>query len=138
MDETMKKTFSEIIEIFKYIDKSILDKIPEDIINKITLNRNEDYIFKYDETKPLSEQLIKEDTKDLISVLYLEYCCDSNEKERILYKCNQNDKINKEKYNYDNLFNNNVKQKEKEELVVVKQENLISKILKRIKIFFRR
>ena len=61
----------EVKEIFKYIDSRILNKIPSDIIEKFQNVEDDSYKFEYDTTKTLKEQKISEDTKNMISYLYI-------------------------------------------------------------------
>ena len=145
MDVALTEVFSEITEIFRYLDKSLLEKIPEDIKNNIISSRNKDYIFKYDKTKDLSEQLIKEETKDLLSMLYLEYCCDDDRKKQLIEICKENDRLFEEKYSVENLFKNSkisheleYPKLEKNEMMVVNNESIFTKLIKKIKALFGR
>ena len=139
MEETILDTFSEITEIFKYLDDSLLEKIPKDVRDKIISNRNEEYIFKYDKTKTLEEQPIKEETKNLLAMLYIEYCCDDDEKKQIIEKCEQNNILEEQKYKYEGLFESKVKDNEEKEelnLIVHKKENFLAKLIRIIKSLF--
>ena len=42
--KVMSNTFSEITEVFKYLQKDILDKIPIKLRNFIEENKNKEYI----------------------------------------------------------------------------------------------
>ena len=140
--------FVEITEIFKYIEKDILEKIPQKVRDEIKNNCNPNYRFEYDPRKSLNEQNIKEETKDLLSALYLMYCCDETTKNEILKICKENeDSYNRElaeKYSYEKLFKNRKKATHIIEddtitdLVVHKEENIFTKIINKIKSIFKR
>lgn len=106
----MKNIFSEITEIFRYIDFETLNKIPRDIKQKIYNNANPKHDFRYDVNKAIKEQDIMEDTKDLIAIIFLRFCCNEEEKAMLLNECVENEKkfleIQRNQYNnLDNIFN---------------------------------
>lgn len=145
-ENEMSNTFSELNEIFKYLETDILEKIPKNLRDNINQYKNNDYKFKYDTTKELQDQNISTETKNLLAAIYIIYCCDKEKKEKILAQCKQNDidlKHQQEKYSYDNLFKNKtVKQSEENKtentmaLTEIKKDNWITKFIKKIKQFF--
>ena len=99
---------SEAYIIINRFDKELYLKLPKNLINFIKDNRNTEFEFKYDSNKKLIEQDIKEETKSLISGIYLNYCVNETEKQKLLAICEENerkyqDKL-REKYNPDNIF----------------------------------
>lgn len=87
------KVYYEVNEIIKYMSDSIRDRIPNDIKNAINELMDKNYYFTYDETKPLYEQDILQETKAFISILYSEYLCSDEEK----LKWNEYDKFERKK-----------------------------------------
>ena len=85
---------TETSEILKYFDKSLLQKIPKKLIENIKTNVNHQYDFTYNVNKKLNEQEIMQETKDLISAIYLMYCCDKNEQQKLINICRENENLN--------------------------------------------
>ena len=149
------KVFSETYEIFKYLPKDFLEKIPKQLIDVVSDNRDMDYVFEYDTNKKLEEQDIYEETKEFISSLYLTYYCDDNKKEEILSIMKDNtekrEKELREKYNPDKIFENKneiektekieeekIKETENQEenSLVIKKESLVVRVINKIKEIF--
>lgn len=124
----------ETLTYLAFFDSSMMKKIPDYIIAKLceeAADSKED--FYIDTSKKFEEQKISEKSKDLIALIYYDYIAEEKEKEQILEQWNLNEKkyqsIQKEKYNYDNLFS----KKETAtgvELVEVKKETILKKIKK--------
>jgi len=66
---------SELVEIFKHLDKEILKKIPKELIKNIRKRSNENYFFEYDSTKKYTEQKISAEARLAMARIYLTYCC---------------------------------------------------------------
>lgn len=97
---------TELIEIFKFIEEPILEKIPEKLKEELGKIASKDYKFKIDKTKKLNEQKIRPETKQLLSAIFIKYCCRQEDGEEILIACKENDmKIEQE--NEKNGKNNN-------------------------------
>ncbi len=76
--------FIQTKEIFKYIDKDLLEKIPSKIRNYITsYNAISNYSFQYDTGKRLIEQQISKNTKSLIALLDYNYWASEEDKKII-------------------------------------------------------
>lgn len=115
---------NELLEIFKYLDKELKEKIPVKVKENLERINNKEHSFKIDKTKTLNEQELLPQTKQILSIIYLKYCCSPEEANNILQENYENQKqkeIEKyEKYNPNDIFKN----KEKEEMV--EQVQLIS------------
>ena len=108
-----KNTLFEVSTILKFIDKSLVEKIPQKVRNNIEINKSNDYIFNYDESKSLHEQSMLKTTEQYLTMLFLRYIASEDEKTEVLKAMNENEKIyqkkRREKYNPDKLFKNNSK-----------------------------
>ena len=129
---------TETYEIFQYLSTDILEKIPENLKKEIKKNRNIKYQFKYYLSKSLAEQKILQETKDLISAIYLMYCCDNEEKQELLKICKENEIRYREDMNKKHCTDNIFKQKEmnkniSKELIEIPKESWYEKILNKIK-----
>jgi len=76
-----KKVLVEVDEILRYLPEEELKKIPEDIRKAIYEKKDEEYIWLYDESKPLKEQNISRDTVAILSYLFMEYIYNNEQKE---------------------------------------------------------
>ncbi len=140
-----KKVFSELYEIFKYLPDDFKKKIPEELLEIIKDNRNENYIFKYDKSKKLEEQDIYEETKAFITYLYLNYYCSFEEKENLI-KIMKKNSIKKEeelrkKYNPDRIFEKNeicgnIDDTSNNSNITLKKDNFFMNIIYKIKSLF--
>ena len=111
---------TELIEIFKFIEEPILEKIPEKLKEELGKIASKDYKFKIDKTKKLNEQKIRPETKQLLSAIFIKYCCRQEDGEEILIACKDNDmKIEqekREKYNPDKIFEKRAEEKKKRKI----------------------
>ena len=142
-----KNTLFEVSTILKFVDKSLVEKIPQKVRNNIEINKSNDHIFNYDESKSLHEQKMLKTTEQYLTMLFLRYIASEDEKTEVLKAMNENEKIYQEKqreqYNSENLFKNKTQIiKEEKELVnennsmIKYKETFFIRVLNRIKIFF--
>lgn len=135
------KRLVEVDEVLKHLSEEDYKKIPEEIIQVIRENKDENYIWKYDESKELKDQLLSRDTIAFLSYLNIEYLL--NEKQKDLMKqiyVLKERKIEEEKskqYSVDNLFKRTNTQKEEveENSLIEYKESLFVKIVNKIKRF---
>lgn len=143
MEETYRNGLAEVDMILNYADEESLSKIPESLKQFIKENKSA-YITKINPEKDLEDQNLLYETKVILSVLYRDYWASCDERKRLLEEekaelMNIENRKN-EKYNYNDLFknkNNGVETNVKEIKSLVVKQNLISKILNKIKSFFR-
>ena len=111
---------------------------------KFIKENKSNYTAKINPEKDLEEQNLLYETKVILSVLYRDYWASQDERELLLKneksKLMQIEDKKQETYNYDSLFKrNNSKIEENFEEIksLVVRENLIKKILNKIKRIFR-
>lgn len=150
MENNDEIAYAEVDEILKLLEQEYVDRIPDKIKNFFKEERSKEYnpIIRAD--IPLDEQNLNRNTFILLAVLNLNYWCDSEEeKQEILREFAENENIKiqeqkelEEKYNPDNLFKNRKKNNNDtpQELAIVeyKKENIIKKIINKIKKLFKR
>ena len=137
------KRLVEVDEILRYLSEEDLLKIPENVRQTIKDNKSKEYIWKYDETKPLKEQNVSRDTIAILSYLNMEYLL-NDEQRRLMQQIHElNEKKIKEvkKYELNDLFKRDELKKEEPEKMqqqslVVYEENFLKKIINKIKSFF--
>ena len=142
----------ETNELLKHFDAKLKNKIPPQVLTIFEMLSRVEYNFVYDETKPLSEQNISEDTKDMISYLYIKYCCDANEKQEIynIIKSNKEKRVQLDREKnwllnkkYEEIENESNKIDDETNvtetaLVKIDKNNLFSRIISKIKNLFNK
>lgn len=117
---------AEINEIFKYLPKEEVEKIPSKLREFFKEVSSKDYVTNINPNMPLDKQQIKEKTKDIIALIYRNYWCSEEERKELDQKLIENDKNFeeelREKYNPDNIFKNNVTTTKKEESEVKEEK----------------
>ena len=147
--------YSEVYSVLNLLNEDDLKRIPEDILFFIKANIDEDVDYM-DKNQSLDEIKITRDAEDMLMLLTYHYLCDDTEKVDMNKAMEENEKIHqaelKEKYNPDNVFNNvkssdtqsnrgntssNNSTNESVDIIVTK-ESFISKIINKLKGFFKR
>lgn len=77
------KVIAELKEILKNMDKSLINKIPVNLINAINNFNSNKYKFKYNRNKKLCEQDLQEETKNILLYIWIKYI--SNNEQRLKY-----------------------------------------------------
>lgn len=143
MEETYRNGLAEVDMILNYADEESLSKIPENLKQFIKENKS-DYTTKINPEKDLKDQNLLYETKVILSVLYRDYWASQDERKQLLQEEKAElmdiEKRKNEKYNYNDLFknkNNEIETNVKEIKSLVIKQNLIRKIVNKIKGFFR-
>ena len=133
---TYAKAFTELTEIINYFSDELKNKIPSEMKKNILSARDTEYIFKYDKNLPLYKQNILPETKNLLSIIYSDYLCEEEERKKWeeydRFCINKQNEKKSEKY-ATNLFNKQNKKEQKLDLVEVKENNIIKRIIAFIK-----
>ena len=102
--------YKEVLVILNNLITEDYNKIPREYIEFLTANCNNDYEFKYDNSKSFEEQELLDDTKYILFGLFEKFGATELQKEKIkAFKnnyYNQLEKEKNEKYNPDNIFKN--------------------------------
>ena len=165
MDDNSQKAYNEVNKILSFIEQQYIDKIPNRLLEILKNGEVKGYEPEIQIDKPLTEQNLQQRTFDFLAMLHLNYWCESEEeKQELLSIYAENDKREekelREKYNPDNLFKgkekkeqklqeltdveqsdkqNNLNNQEKNTSLVAKKEhNFITRILEKIKSFFKK
>lgn len=142
-EKIYKRAYTELNEVIKVLSENEKNKIPDTIKKNLEENIDKEYKFKLDMSKGIFEQNYMTETKALIVELYKKFL--AKEEERVFWK--KYDKMclkkieakKREKYNKDILFNKKEryithedKFKKMDSLILIKKENFIKKIIKKI------
>lgn len=138
--------YAEVDAILELLEDEYVNRIPAQVREFFKKEKNKEYILNIRSDIGLDGQKIKAETISLLTLLQINYLCDSEEERKeILKKLQENDRLkeeeSREKYNPDNIFKNRNNKLEKEEnvaMVEYKEPSFIRRILDRIKILFKR
>ena len=140
-------TYSDVYEILSYMDKSIVMKIPIEILENIKEKRNKKYVSNIDPYDLFNPKNVNGQTIEVLSCLDINFWMDNEKKKRLEEKYNkmeleyQNALI--EKYNPDDIFKNRnriiqekIQQSEETRMTVVQEKKWYKKIFNLIKNLF--
>lgn len=137
----------EVLEILEYSDDNILEKIPKKLIKFWERNKSKTYKPNLDHNKSISEMNLKDKTKSILSMIYLNYLCNEEETKEISSIINHNEEIYQteltKKHNAQHLEKVQNKTKTINEntkstsiTIIDNKESIFKKIVNRIKRFF--
>lgn len=138
------RAYSEVYEFINSLGNEYKNKLPKKIYLTIQDNRDKNYIPKYEVNQSVDGNTFSKEALALISALNLQYWCeDVEEKERLKKVYTENQKLENEKYSYENLFKNNKteeqiqedQQSENVQMIEYKEENVFQKVFNKIKEF---
>lgn len=75
------KRFVEVEEILNHLWIEEYKKIPIEILNFISNNKDKDYIWEYDNTKKLKDQNVNDDSIAILSYINMEYLLNEKQKQ---------------------------------------------------------
>lgn len=140
------KRLVEVDEVLNYLSDEDLEKIPEEIRNLIKENKDKDYVWQYDETKPLKEQGLNRDTIAFLSYLNMEYLLNEEQKKLMeqIHKYNEEkaETEKQNKYSTQDLFKDKkeiksqITENTKNTQMIVVKENFFTRIINKIKSLF--
>lgn len=137
--------YAEVDAILDLLEDEYVNKIPAQVREFFKKEKNKEYRTNINAEIGLDKQDLKDETISILTLLQINYLCDSEEeKQEILNELYENDRLKeelREKYNPDNIFKNRNNKLEKEEnatMVEYKEPSFIRRILDRIKILFKR
>ena len=137
----------EVLEILEYSDDNILEKIPKKLIKFWERNKSKTYKPNLDHDKSISEMNLKDKTKSILSMIYLNYLFNDEESKKIKSIINHNEEIYQtelvknynsqyleKEQNIANIINKNTKSTSI--TIIENKESIFKKIINRIKRFF--
>ena len=148
MDIDQKEAYREVLVILDNMEDEYKNKVPQELINFFKRNEAKEYVFKLDNSIPLTEQRIKEKTLSLLAILNLNYWCSIDERKELIKKYSDNErKFRKEvdiKYHVDELLRKyDIKHKDIEEKATIDnkvpvkyKESLLQRLINKIKKIF--
>lgn len=153
-NKNYSKAFKEVYMILKSVGKKVQNKIPTNLLDFIEKNMDKNYFFMLDDSIPLEEQSFMDETLGIISLIWRDYLCSKEEKEKTRKQDKKNftelqkliEKERIEKYSPDNIFKNRKKEKiisknnilKENAITEYKEQNFIQKLFEKIKHLFKR
>ena len=144
----------EVLDILDNTNKADVDKIPKNFIKFLVEIASEDYKVNLDHSKLISEMNLKEKTKEILGVIYINWWCDKKDKENYIKQIKEleikSQKEIREKYNPNKIFENKKKIQEytnetkvdtvqnKTVTIVEHKENILKRIWNKILSFFNK
>lgn len=146
MDKEEKEAYKEVLIILKYMEKQYQEKIPKYLIDFFEKNCSKEYKFDIDFNIPLKQHKLKKSTLSILALLNINYWCETEEeKNKLINKYIENEKIYQEelrkKYDVNNLFNNTKQEERKQNINIEKnvcsstkqKESIFEKLMKKLK-----
>ena len=137
-----KEACTEINEIFKFLDKSKVEKIPYELRNTFNKFQSREYVTHINPSKPLEEQELTKKTKDILVELYVKYWCSDEDREEVNKILSENYEKKqlelRKKYNPDEIFKNKSKKQDElqENSLMQYKESIFKRIINKISKFF--
>ena len=140
-----KKALVEVDAVLSCLEYNEYKKIPANIIDAIENNKDEEYMYEYDEELEYEDWSLMPETKAILYNIFKQYLATEEQRKYLQQKERlENYKIESEKikkYNSENLFKKEkevkkVEQEENNELIV-KRDSSFKRILEKLKSIFR-
>lgn len=142
-----KKALVEVDAVLSCLDYNEYKKIPTNIINAIENNKDEEYMYEYDEELEYEDWSLMPETKAILYNIFKQYLATEEQRKYLQQKERlENYKIESEKikkYNSENLFKKEKGQEtekvvqEENNKLIVKRDLSFKKILEKLKSIFR-
>lgn len=147
MKEIYMDAFSEVNAILNIMPSNLYNKIPLKFKQMISEYKNNSYNPRIEE--PVEDYELKDETKIILSLIYRDFLCSDEEKERLkardAQKLQEEEEQLREKYNPDDIFKNRNRVVPQEEqpseetrMTLVQEEKWYQKIFNLIKNLFHR
>lgn len=141
-----KNALVEVEAVLSCLEYEEYCKIPEETIEAISMNKNEDYIFEYDENLDFKDWKLMPETKALLYNLLKKHLATNKQKEYFIEKekleIMQLEQEKAKRYNTDVLFKNkrvNIsKENKSSKLLIEFKEEWYNKIFNFIKKLFKK
>lgn len=148
MSNSINQAFTEVYDIIIHMEDELIQKIPQDFLNIIKSNRDLSWDLNIDYNESINTQEILHETRIILSLIYRDYICNSEERNQLLKKekieIQREEEILSKKYEIDfktrkekNKQMNEIQKEEKNVYIQeIKQEKWYEKIINKIlKIF---
>lgn len=141
MDNVYSQAFTEVLEVLKNSEKSIISKIPANFIDFLNKYKDKNYMVEIDFSDENWDDKVKKETQALLALIYRDYIVSQKDRERLLIEEREEQKRIeneiREKYNLDNLFKERVDNNTNNNVEIVKyKESILKKFINKLKRIF--
>lgn len=143
----MDKIYTEVNEILNLLGTSYIERLPKDLYSLILDSKDENYKANFSSIEDISTNNCSKEAIDMIALFHANYWCNNEEEKQTLNQTLnnnyiKNEKNKAEKYNYNNIFNQeenrnteNTNTLKTEDLVISPKESFFKKIINKLKHF---
>lgn len=127
-NEKIKKALAEVDIILENTEQKIKDKIPKEFKKYIKENKDDKHKVQLQTNKELTEQNIRKETKEILALIYRDYLCTKQERQKLIVQERQErEKEKQEKYdtNIEKILENRKNKNRIEQLETENEKALI-------------
>lgn len=143
MTKEYRIALSEVNALLKLSNMEVVHNVPYKLRKYIVQNMDKTFKVNVDMSKSLEDQNISNKAKNILALVYRDYLVTNEEKKQLIINEKQmqteRQKQIRELYNPENVFKKNYEINEQQgstAMIVIKEKNIFSKILHKIKSFF--
>lgn len=143
MTKEYRIALSEVNALLKLSNMEVVHNVPYKLRKYIVQNMDKTFKVNVDMSKSLEDQNISNKAKNILALIYRDYLVTNEEKKQLIINEKQmqteRQKQIRELYNPENVFKKNYEINEQQgstAMIVIKEKNIFSKILHKIKSFF--
>lgn len=86
MNKQYKEAFVEVIEVLNHSSHTVLEKIPQKLINLFNINKSETYVANIDFSNANWEETLMPTTQAILALLYRDFLTSNEEREKLINK----------------------------------------------------
>lgn len=143
MTKEYRIALSEVNALLKLSNMEVVHNVPYKLRKYIVQNMDKTFKVNVDMSKSLEDQNISNKAKNILALIYRDYLVTNEEKKQLIINEKQmqteRQKQIRELYNPENVFKKNYEINEQQgstAMIVIKEKNIFSKVLHKIKSFF--
>ena len=148
MNKVNSEVYVDISIIIKMMPEEMRNKLSKKFIEFIENNKSTNYNSNINPEIPLKEQELRQETKEMLGIIYRDYLCSKEERARLIreekIELEHIEEEKRKQYDPNNIFkrnNRNLEEKEKPDLkgcnVIKYREPFIKRMLNKLKSIFR-
>ena len=148
MNSINSEVYVDISVIIKMMPIEMREKISKSFINFIEKNKSNNYVSNINPKIPIREQNIRNETKEMLGIIYRDYLCSNEERDKLLKQDEQEIKQYEEelrqKYNPNDIFKNHkeikkeITENQDAISIVPYKENIFKRFLNILKKWFKK
>lgn len=130
-----RNAYTEVVQVLEKLPINDIKKIPNELVIALKENQNPNYEFQFDVKRSLNDQNFSKKARTILAVLFRDYFATEKQKNKILnvekYEYNKLQKQAIKEYNPDELFSKTRENNKSEHIMppaVIKKESFLNKI----------